>query len=64
MTGMTADLTTFAARTIQIKKNFQQTKKTTNSYNKFVPKKYFQSNTENLNITIMQQNGIQFGTKI
>ena len=63
MTGMTADLTTFAARRIQIKKNFQQTKKT-NSYNKFVPKKYFQSNTEILNITIMQQNGIHFGTKI
>lgn len=58
MTGMTADLTTFAARIIQITKNFQQKK------NKFVPKKYFQSNTENLNITIMQQNGIHFGTKI
>ena len=64
MTGMTADLTTFAARIIQIKKNFKQTKKKTNSYNKFVPKKYFQSNTENLNITIMQKNGIHFGTKI
>lgn len=63
MTGMTADLTTFAARIIQITKSFQQKKKT-NFYNKFVPKKYFQSNTENLNITIMQQNGIHFGTKI